>query len=130
MEKIARDRLVKDWSTFMTQDKAMCVMKKKYPGHRGTSGGSPALKSTPMRARRTAGTAVLPFVRRAARPGLKGTVVSAESNESKIENGQPQHWLLLESMVSMPAKFGPRRGNQGAAFSGRPFAFGNCDSRQ
>jgi hypothetical protein len=32
MEKIARDKLVKDWPTFTAQDKAMCVMEEKIAG--------------------------------------------------------------------------------------------------
>jgi hypothetical protein len=32
MEKIARDKLVKDWPTFTAQDKAMCVMEEKVAG--------------------------------------------------------------------------------------------------
>jgi hypothetical protein len=38
MEKIARDRLVKDWSTFTTHDKAMCVMEEKMSGPRSYVG--------------------------------------------------------------------------------------------
>lgn len=32
MERIARDRLVKDWQTFTAQDKAKCVMEEKISG--------------------------------------------------------------------------------------------------
>jgi hypothetical protein len=32
MEKIARDRLTKDWPTFTAQDRAMCVMEEKMSG--------------------------------------------------------------------------------------------------
>ncbi len=32
MEKIARDRLIKDWSTFTPRDRAMCVMEEKLAG--------------------------------------------------------------------------------------------------
>jgi hypothetical protein len=32
MEKIARDKLIKDWPTFTAQDKTMCVMEEKIAG--------------------------------------------------------------------------------------------------
>jgi hypothetical protein len=32
MEKIARDKLTKDWPTFTAQDKAMCVTEEKMAG--------------------------------------------------------------------------------------------------
>jgi hypothetical protein len=32
MENIARDRLIKDWSTFKGQDRTMCVMEEKMSG--------------------------------------------------------------------------------------------------
>jgi hypothetical protein len=32
MEKIARDKLIKDWPTFTPQDKRMCVMEEKIAG--------------------------------------------------------------------------------------------------
>jgi hypothetical protein len=32
MEKVARDRLIKDWSTFTVHDKAMCATEEKISG--------------------------------------------------------------------------------------------------
>jgi hypothetical protein len=32
MESIARDKLIKDWPTFMAQDRAMCAMEEKMSG--------------------------------------------------------------------------------------------------
>jgi hypothetical protein len=39
MERFARDKLIKDWLSFMEHDRAMCDMEEKYPGRQVISDG-------------------------------------------------------------------------------------------
>ena len=62
------------------------LWKKKCPGRRAMSDGSPALKSTPMHVAPKQGAQITlpPRPRRAGRSSLKSTVVSAAANNRKI----------------------------------------------
>jgi hypothetical protein len=78
MEKIARDKLIKDWPTFTTQDKTMCLMEEKNAGRPSYVGWLTCLGIDAMHEarRQKEQTAMLPQVEQGSRPWLIGALVS------------------------------------------------------